>query len=344
MTTFSDNFDRADGPVGSGWVQVSGTWTIASDLLSPGSSGSTVVLRAAASMATSDNAAQITIAATTPVSQGVWCRGDSTLNNGYVLRSDGTTWALFKVISGTFTSLGTYAAAVAAGDIAKVQAVGSTITGTINGAARITLTDTSVTSGTSVGLRCMSTSGLKFNDFIAGDVVTGATLGIASSVDAAQALTGGKTAVLGIAAEADAAQTLSGAKAASAAVAAAIEAAQPLAGLVTAALGTTAAAETALPLTGSMSATLGTALEGAAAQAPVGAKTAPLPGTAQTEIALPFTGAMSRNLGTAMETSTARPLSTATAGRDIDITVGAPYSCWTVTLQASTWTGSISSR
>ena len=171
MTSFSDDFNRADGDPGAGWVQVSGTWSIVSQQLSPGASGATIIIRPATSMATSDNYAQVTIAATTAVSQGVMCRSDSTGANGYLLRNNGTNWGLFKAVSGTFTAIGTtYTAAAAAGDVAKIQAVGSTIKGFVNGVERISVTDTAVTSGTNTGIRSQSTSGLRYDDFLAADV------------------------------------------------------------------------------------------------------------------------------------------------------------------------------
>lgn len=170
MTTFSDNFNRADSTnLGANWVEVSGDWSIISNQLSPGTTGGTVVLRTATAMASNDNWAQTTIAATTAVSQGVWCRGDTTLDNGYLLRNNGSNWALFKVVSGAFTSIGTYAATAAAGDVAKVQAIGSTIKAFINGTERISVTDTAVTTGTNVGIRSEANTGLRFDDFSAAD-------------------------------------------------------------------------------------------------------------------------------------------------------------------------------
>ena len=153
MTSFSDDFNRADSTdLGANWVEVSTTdWAIVSNRLSPGAAGGTIVVRAATAMASSDHYAQVTIAATTSASQGVWYRVDSTLNSGYLWRNNGSSWNLFKVVSGTFTSIGSFAAAAVSGDVAKVQAVGSTIKGYVNGVERVSVTDTAVASGTSVG-------------------------------------------------------------------------------------------------------------------------------------------------------------------------------------------------
>ncbi len=65
MTTFTDDFERADSTdLGAGWVEVSGDWAIVSGQLSPGAAGGTIILRAADPMASDDNYAQVTIAAT----------------------------------------------------------------------------------------------------------------------------------------------------------------------------------------------------------------------------------------------------------------------------------------
>ncbi len=308
MTSFSDDFNRADGSPGANWVQVSGTWVIVSNQLSPGTTGGTVVLRAATAMATSDNYAQVTITATTAVSQGVWCRGDSTLNSGYALRNNGSNWSLFSVVGGTFTSIGTYSAAAVVGDVAKVQAVGSTIKAIINGVERINVTNTAVTTGTSVGIRSEANTGLRYDDFTGADVVAGATLGIASSTETAQPLTGAKTATLATATEVGSAQPLAGTKAGTLAFAGAIESAQPLIGGKTTTLNPAAAFDAAQTLVGSKTATLGIATEAGSAQALVGAKTAVLAPVVEQDTAQAISGVKAATIGIAGSVDAAQPL------------------------------------
>jgi hypothetical protein len=194
VTTFTDDFNRADGSPGANWVQVSGTWVIVSQQLSPGTTGGTVLLRAATAMASSDNFAQVTIAATTPVSQGVWCRGDSTLTSGYAVRNNGSNWGLFSVTAGTFTSIGTYNAAAVVGDVVKIQAVGSTIKVFINAVERINVSNSAVTSGTTVGIRSEANTGLRFDSFSSGDVTSGTTGDAALSGTATLTATGTRAA------------------------------------------------------------------------------------------------------------------------------------------------------
>lgn len=194
MTTFTDDFNRADSTnLGANWVEVSGDWSIISNQLSSGSAGGTIILRAAGAMATNDNSAQVTIAATAAVSHGVWCRGNSNISQGYLWRNDGTSWNLFSVVGGSFTSIGSYAAAAVAGDVAKVQAVGSAIKGFVNGIQRVSVTDTAVATGTSVGIRAESTSSLRFDDFTAADVTTGVTGDAAFSGSATLSASGLRT-------------------------------------------------------------------------------------------------------------------------------------------------------
>lgn len=182
MTSFSDDFNRADSSdLGAGWVEVSGEWSIVSGQLSPGAAGGTIILRAATAMASNDNSAQVTIAATTAASQGVWCRGNANISDGYLWRNDGTTWDLFAVVGGSFSMIGTYAAAAAPGDVAKVQAVGSTIKAFVNGVERVSVTDTGVATGTSVGIRSESAGALRYDNFTGADVsavVTGSAAGV----------------------------------------------------------------------------------------------------------------------------------------------------------------------
>ncbi|WP_262059670.1 hypothetical protein [Streptomyces sp. STR69] len=177
MTTFTDNFNRGDGAPGANWVDSSGLWTIVSQQLSSGTAGGTIIIRAATAMATNDNSAQVAIAATGAVSHGVFCRANtgSGFTSGYLWRNDGTSWVLFSNVGSSFTSLGSFAGAAVAGDVAKITAVGSTITGYVNGVARVTVTNTAVTTGTGVGLRAESSNVLRFDDFAAADVTSGTT-------------------------------------------------------------------------------------------------------------------------------------------------------------------------
>ncbi|MEV5977505.1 hypothetical protein [Streptomyces sp. NPDC052114] len=305
MASFSDDFNRADSTdLGSGWVEVSGNlWAIISGQLSPGAAGGTIILRAATPMDGNDHYAQVTIAATTAASQGVWCRGNSNFTQGYLLRNSGSSWDLFAVTGGNFTMIGTYAVAAAPGDVAKVEAVGSTIKGFIGGVPRISVTDTAVPTGTAVGLRSESTSGLRYDNFSAGDnsTATEATLTTATSTETAQPLTGSKTAPLSSAGATETAQALTGTKAALLAPTNATEATQPLVGVKTA--------------------TLPTAVEEATARSLIATKTTTLTRAQTVEQAMPLGGGGYEP----------------PPGPGLDITVGSPHSDWAVGAPRTDW-------
>lgn len=214
MTTFTDDFNRSNGAPGANWVDGTGLWVIASNQLASGSAGGTIVIRAATAMATNDNSAQVTIAATAAVSHGIWCRGNAGFTSGYLFRNDGTSWVLFSVTGGSFTSIGSYAAAAVASDVVKVQAVGSTIKGFVNGVQRVSVTDTAVTTGTSVGLRAESTSSLKFDDFTAADVTSGVAGDASLSATASLSASGSRATSGSSALSATAGLTASGQRAA----------------------------------------------------------------------------------------------------------------------------------
>ncbi|KAA6216402.1 hypothetical protein [Streptomyces filamentosus] len=289
MASFTDDFNRPDSSsLGAGWVEVSGDWSIVSGQLSPGNDGGTIILRAAAAMDGNENYAQATIAATAAASQGVWCRGNAGISTGYLWRNDGTTWDLFRVAASTFTSIGSYEAAAAPGDVMRVQAVGSTIKGYVNGVERVSVTDTGVTTGTGVGIRCISTSALRFDSFAAGDIVAGTALTLAAETDSVQALTATKAFTAGLA----------------------------------------TAVETAQSTASSKTADTGTAGETAAAQPLAGAKALLTPAAAETDTARPLAGAKTAVLGPAVETSTARPLAAADATGALGVTVGTPRGLW----------------
>lgn len=266
MTTFTDDFNRADNTsLGVSWVEVSGDWSIVSNRLSSGSAGGTIILRAAGAMATNDHYAQVAIATTAVASHGVWCRGNSNISQGYLWRNDGSSWNLFSVVGGSFTSIGSFAGAAVNGDVAKVQAVGSTIKGFVNGVQRVSVTDTSVATGTSVGLRAESVSALRFDDFAAADVASGVTGDAALSGTATLSTTGSRGASGASALAATATLTTTGLRATAGATALAATAGLTTTGTRGAAGATSISASAALTADGTVGISSSAALAAAAA-------------------------------------------------------------------------------
>lgn len=195
MTTYSDDFNRADSSnLGAGWVEVSGDWSIISNQLSPGAAGGTVLLRNAGASSTNNNYAQAKLAVAATASQGVVCRGNANFSNGYLWRNDGSQWDLFSIVGGSFSNIGTFAGAAVNGDVAKVQANGSTIKAFVNGVERVSVTDTAVATGTAIGIRSESAGTIRWDDFIGGDLssVVNGTMDLPGGAGAAT-LTGSRT-------------------------------------------------------------------------------------------------------------------------------------------------------
>jgi hypothetical protein len=356
MATFTDDFNRADSSnLGANWVEVSGDWSSISNQLSSGSAGGTIILRAAGAMATNDNSAQVTIAATAAVSHGVWCRGNSNITSGYLWRNDGTSWNLFSVVGGSFTSIGSFAGAAVAGDVAKVQAVGTTIKGFVNGVQRVSVTDTGVTTGTSVGIRAESVSTLRFDDFTGADVATGSTGDAALSSTAALSASGLRDASGSAALAATATLSTSGLRATASTAALAptanlaADGVRSVSGAASLAMSASLAASATVGASGS-AALNATASLSASGQRAVGGDTTLTatvtltadgttgtpPATGSATLSAKATLAAAGITASALSATLAATATLTASGTtisthdDVDVTVGAPYSPWSV--------------
>jgi hypothetical protein len=152
----TDDFNRANGALGSNWTATSdGPLTIASQVVKGGNGAYSGDLRSAETY-TSDQSSQVEVTAT-QLSGGQWIgpavraqNGGSSLYLGiYFWNSGSPDLMLFKRINGGWTQLGSSypVSALAAGTQLKLTVVGSTLTFAQNGTARITATDTSLTAG-----------------------------------------------------------------------------------------------------------------------------------------------------------------------------------------------------
>jgi hypothetical protein len=170
MAIYSDNFNRPDSTtVGTNWTEVIDDWSIISNQLAPGLTTSGVILYNLP-LDTTDHYAEIAMPIANTSSMGVFARSDLAGNNFYLLRSNGTSWNLFTNIGGTFTSIGSYAATLTNGDVARIQCVGSTIKAFINGVERISVTNTAITTGLYTGIRSTQSSTARYDNFTASDV------------------------------------------------------------------------------------------------------------------------------------------------------------------------------
>lgn len=168
---YSDNFNRADGDLGGAWAYPSG-YAIASNEVATSGGASAPFCVNIAPVRTDSNFSQIEISTRGDgTSVGVICRAATVSGQDcYLWRCSATAAQLFKVVGGAATALGSaYTVTVASGDVLKISASGSTITGYINGVQRQQVTDTTHATGKYVGIRSNGTT-TKLDNWTGGDL------------------------------------------------------------------------------------------------------------------------------------------------------------------------------
>ena len=155
-TLGSDNFNRADGGLGSSWTATSdGSMLIASQQVIGTAGAVTGDIRTAETYP-SDQFSQVQVTSTA-LSGGGWVAAAVRLQNSgqsgyaglYYWNFGSPELMLFKRSSGAWTQLGTAynSGILAAGTQLQIMAVGSTISFLQNGVTRVSVTDTSFTGG-----------------------------------------------------------------------------------------------------------------------------------------------------------------------------------------------------
>jgi hypothetical protein len=146
------------------WTELLGTdWGITSTRAQiQAFSGLFQLVRAGSALASADHYCQATLAAFTTQSAtttaGPAVRIDATVGDAtYFFRAEsdpgGVQTQLWKRVAASFTSLGTNATAPVVADIIRVEANGSSITGKMNGTARVgPITDTAITGNLQCGI------------------------------------------------------------------------------------------------------------------------------------------------------------------------------------------------
>ena len=152
--TASDDFNRADGALGSNWTAMSdGAMTISSQVVAGGSSGQSGDTRTAETYA-SDQYSQVQVTST-QLTGGQWIGPAVRAQNSdlyvgiYFWNGGSPQLRLYKRTSGSWTQLGSSysTSGLAAGATLGLTATGSTISFLLNGSPVITVTDTSLTGG-----------------------------------------------------------------------------------------------------------------------------------------------------------------------------------------------------
>ena len=155
-TSASDDFNRADGGLGSNWTAISdGSMSIASQQVIGTAGVVTGDIRTAETYP-SDQFSQIQVTSTV-LSGGGWVAAAVRLQNSgkngyaglYYWNFGSPELMLFKRSNGAWTQLGTTynSGVLAAGTQLQIMAVGSTISFLQNGVTRVSVTDTSFTGG-----------------------------------------------------------------------------------------------------------------------------------------------------------------------------------------------------
>jgi chitodextrinase len=157
ITVASDNFNRANGPLGSGWTDMTGAGLAISNQMVVGTSSSGISgdLRTAESYA-NDQYSQVTVTSTAlsgtqyigPVVRAQ--NGGQNLYAGrYEWNKGSPQLTLYKRVSGTWTQLGTSysSGTLAAGTQLTLTVIGNTLAFSQNGTPRVTASDNTLASG-----------------------------------------------------------------------------------------------------------------------------------------------------------------------------------------------------
>jgi len=308
--SFSDDFNRANGAVGSNWDDDGNGWSVASNKLVPGAASSTIC-HWVAQTSTDNNYSQITLS-TIDISKSAgvvarWDGGTATAGSGYVWRAYNNEVQLYRCVSGSYTALGTpYSFTQAAGDILKIVVNGSTISGYLNGVLRQQVTDTNITTGKYVGLRGNDTS-VTWDDWFGGDYVPLAAINPASETDSSVALTKSKAKAVGVPAETDAAPAITATKSWAVGAAAEADTAPALSRSKTVTIGPATETDTAVALStpGVINQAILSAAEADAAVAVGKAKSAVAAPAAEADSAVAISKTKAVAAGSAAEADTA---------------------------------------
>lgn len=155
MASFSDDFNRADGALGSNWVSTTGhsncvifSNAVRSDTAGPRSLNAVAT---ATATFTADHEAQVTFTALGGSDfGGVGVRIDATAGTGYIIRCDGGNASgrrIHRINQNTITQIGLVNVPLVANDVVRLRASGTTISVYVNNVLIDSVTDTTYTTG-----------------------------------------------------------------------------------------------------------------------------------------------------------------------------------------------------
>jgi len=177
-TSVSDNFNRADGAIGTNWTAHIGNFTVSSNAVLP-TGGAMNVATFNTELSSSDNYSESVCSSySSGPDSGLMCRYNSGAYYAYWYEnlSSSSGYKLTK-FSGTETRLGSYSASTTGARTIKVYSNGSTIKGFVDGVEKVSVTDTTITSGVRVGIHSWSVRGYH-DDFLAADLISSSLLAV----------------------------------------------------------------------------------------------------------------------------------------------------------------------
>jgi hypothetical protein len=184
--TVSDNFNRVNGGLGSNWTTVSGTNApkIVNNTAQPGSSGTLNSAYWSANTFGSNQYAAASFPNSSGTNYGPAIAVRLSNSKGYILwyGNSASTVSIWRMDSSTsWTQLATSAQlTIAAADVWRFQAVGSTLTGYQNGKQVITTTDTHYTTGSPGIWMYFATN--QITNWSGGDVATTPTYSVGGTL------------------------------------------------------------------------------------------------------------------------------------------------------------------
>jgi hypothetical protein len=148
----TDNFNRADGGLGSNWTEYGSTNRIVSNVVQGPSASADTFSKWNADTFSNDQYSKYKIYSTNGViDAGPACRIGSSGVNGYFISTYGGLTTYAKIISGSYSGIANTTTTVTTNDIIELQTVGTgsgSLRGYKNGVAlSTTATDSSLTSG-----------------------------------------------------------------------------------------------------------------------------------------------------------------------------------------------------
>lgn len=183
MATYSDDFNRANSTtMGGSWAEDSGNWEVTTNGAEQGSAGGSYrKLRWAAAFDTGDYYSQADVTMRGGNGMGVFVRGAESATvtyYGYVFFESDFSY-IVEITAGGESILASGSAAGGSGTTytaCRLTGEGSALTGTRNGVADISTTDSTLTGG-HAGLMTYGSSGgtFAFDNWIAADLAAAAT-------------------------------------------------------------------------------------------------------------------------------------------------------------------------